>query len=135
MPMMNKTTHRIAACVTLLWCLPLATLAYPPPGYYDSVDVTNSATLRATLHAVIDNHQRFPYTSGATDTWDILELADEDPNDADHILDVYKNASYLNGIEDTREALFPQPDLTEGPFPDQRDHIVAGDHVGLATKP
>jgi len=66
----------------------------PPPGYYDSVDTTNAATLRATLHAVIDDHQRFPYTSTGTDTWDILEAADEDPNNPGRILDVYKNASY-----------------------------------------
>lgn len=74
MAMMNPTTHRIAASITLLWCLPLA-LADPPPGYYDSVDAINSTTLRTTLHAVIDDHQRFPYTSGATDTWNILNLA------------------------------------------------------------
>ena len=68
--------------------------ADPPPGYYDSVDTTNGTTLRATLHPVIDDHTRFPYTSSATDTWNILELADEDPNNAGNILDVYKNASY-----------------------------------------
>jgi endonuclease I len=67
--------------------------ADPPPGYYGTVDPTNSTTLRATLHEVVDDHTRFPYTSTATDTWDILELADEDPNDANNILDVYKNAS------------------------------------------
>ena len=69
---MTPTRHRIAACVTLLWCLPLA-LADPPAGYYDSVDATNSTTLRVTLHAVIDDHTEFPYTSGSTDTWDILD--------------------------------------------------------------
>jgi endonuclease I len=69
--------------------------AQPPPGYYDSVDSTSPATLRATLHPVIDDHTRFPYTSSATDTWDILELADEDPGDSTSILDVYKNASYV----------------------------------------
>ena len=49
----------------------------------------------ATLHAVIDDHLRFPYNSAGTDTWVILELADEDPNNANNILDVYKNASYV----------------------------------------
>ena len=63
--------------------------------YYDPVNATNSATLRTTLHAVIDDHTRFPYTSGNTDTWDILELTDEQPNDADSVLDVSKNASIL----------------------------------------
>jgi len=66
-----------------------------PPDYYDSVDTTSAATLRATLHDLIDDHTRFPYTSMATDTWDILETADADPNNPANILDVYRNASYL----------------------------------------
>ncbi len=65
-----------------------------PPGYYDSVNESSAATLRATLHPVIDDHQRIPYTSGGVDTWIVLELADEDPSNATRILDVYRNASY-----------------------------------------
>ena len=65
-----------------------------PAGYYDGVDATDASTLRATLHEAIDDHTRFPYTSTATDTWDVLETADEDPNDPGRILDVYRNASY-----------------------------------------
>ncbi len=68
--------------------------AAPPPGYYNTVDATDSTTLRNTLHPVIDDHLRFPYTSGSRDTWDILEDADQDPNNAGNILDVYLNASY-----------------------------------------
>ena len=56
--MMNPTTHRIAAFVALLLCVSSATLADPPPGYYATVDATNSTTLRTTLHAVIDDHLR-----------------------------------------------------------------------------
>ncbi|MEZ4655437.1 MAG: endonuclease [Candidatus Eisenbacteria bacterium] len=65
-----------------------------PPGYYSAVDASTPATLRQTLHEIIDDHLRFPYTSTSTDTWNILELADEDPNDPGSILDIYKNASY-----------------------------------------
>lgn len=72
-----------------------AIAAQPPAGYYDDVDASSAATLRVTLHSVIDDHIRFPYTSSATDTWDILELADEDPVDVGSILDVYRNASYV----------------------------------------
>ena len=86
--------------------------ADPPPGYYDSVDATNSATLRATLHAVIDDHTRFPYTNGSPNTWDILNLADEDPNNSGNILDVYKNSSYpkiSGGMRDyNREHTWPK---------------------------
>lgn len=74
--------------------LPGAALAAPPAGYYDSVDTSSQAALRSTLHAVIDDHIKFPYTSSNTDTWNILELADQDPDDTNNILDVYKNASY-----------------------------------------
>ncbi len=62
--MMNQTTHRITASVALLLCASGATLADPPPGYYDSVNATNSTTLRTTLHAVIDDHQRFQPDTG-----------------------------------------------------------------------
>ncbi len=62
--------------------------------YYSAVDPSSSASLRATLHDTVDDHQKFEYTASATDTWDILELGDEDPNDSTKILDVYKNASY-----------------------------------------
>ena len=73
-----------------------ATLAHatPPPGYYDGIDTQDSAALRASLHDLIDDHQRFPYTSSAVDTWDILEQADEDPQDSGAVLDVYRNQSF-----------------------------------------
>ncbi len=66
-----------------------------PPGYYDTVDPTDATTLRATLHPVIDDHTRYPYTGGPTDTWDILNDADEDPTNPSRIVDVYKNAPYF----------------------------------------
>ena len=66
-----------------------AVRADPVPGYYDSVNASNAELLRASLHAVIDDHQRFPYTSTATDTWDILEQADENSGNTAEILDVY----------------------------------------------
>ena len=68
--------------------------AEPPLGYYDSVDGGDSEVLRQGLHALIHDHLRFPYTSTATDTWDVLELADEDPDDASSIRDVYANTQY-----------------------------------------
>jgi endonuclease I len=93
----KKFVHRIILiCVQVLFILVFSRPAGAdiPPGYYDSVDTSNASALRATLHAVIDDHTRYPYTSYQADTWDILELADEDPNNSSNILDVYKNASY-----------------------------------------
>ena len=81
-------------------------------GYYSAVDASTPARLRTTLHDVIDDHRRYPYTSTATDTWDILEFADEDPLDAGRILDVYKNASYqkygAGNTEYNREHTWPK---------------------------
>ena len=70
------------------------THAQAPAGYYASVDLSSPEALRQTLHAVIEDHLRFPYTSSRTDTWDVLERADEDPTNSRNILDVNKNASY-----------------------------------------
>ncbi len=83
------------ALVALGMLLGAATLsAQAPAGYYNTVDATNATALRQTLHDVIDDHTRFPYTASTTDTWDILNLADEDPNNTSNIIDLYKNASY-----------------------------------------
>lgn len=67
--------------------------ADPPSGYYDSADSRGAAVLRSTLHDIVDDHTRYPYTSSATDTWDVLDTADQDPLDSTRILDVYKNLS------------------------------------------
>lgn len=80
--------------LALLTILALPVLADPPAGYYDSVDLTSQETLRTTLHNVIDDHVRFPYTSSSTDTWDILENADESADNSTQVLDVYRNRLY-----------------------------------------
>jgi len=74
--------------------LTAAAAAQAPPTYYLSVDTSTPALLRSTLHAVIDDHVRFPYTASTTDTWDILELADQHPTNSAQILDVYQNAAF-----------------------------------------
>ncbi|MBL8728136.1 MAG: endonuclease [Planctomycetes bacterium] len=73
--------------------LSAAVTAQVPPGYYNGVDASSSATLRTTLHARIAGHTVVPYTSSNTDTWDVLELADENPANTNQILDLYKNAA------------------------------------------
>lgn len=83
-----------AALLAAVLFIPTGANADPPAGYYDSADTTSPATLRASLHEIIDDHQRYPYTSTATDTWDICDAAQTDPSDSSKMLDVYKNASY-----------------------------------------
>ena len=62
--------------------------------YYDSADATSPRALRESLHEIINDHQRFPYTSFETDTWDILEIAQENPDDPNRIITIYRNASF-----------------------------------------
>ncbi len=69
----------------------------PDEGYYDSVVMTGSAAMRASLHEIIDDHRRFELTDdNDVDIWDIIEQADRDPdpNAVERVLDVYRNASY-----------------------------------------
>lgn len=68
--------------------------------YYANVDASSCQALRASLHALIDDHVVHPYTSAppnfqpTTNTWTILEAADQDPSNPARILDVYRNRSY-----------------------------------------
>jgi endonuclease I len=63
-------------------------------GYYDSVDKSSAQTMRNSLHEIIDDHTRFPYTSFSTDTWDVLEIADEDQDNPGNIITIYRNATF-----------------------------------------
>jgi len=65
-----------------------------PASYYDQADTSTSQNLHQSLHSIIDDHTRIPYTSTAIDTWDVLETADEDPNNPNNVITIYKNASY-----------------------------------------
>jgi endonuclease I len=90
-----------------------AAQADAPVGYYDAVDMTTPATMRATLHTVIRaGHVKIPYTAASTDTWNVLELADQDPLDSGRIIDVYKNTSYIKygagNAEYDREHTWPK---------------------------
>lgn len=62
--------------------------------YYDRVNTSSPAQLRCSLNSIIKGHTTYPYTASTTDTWDILNMADEDPVDSSKILDVYRNESY-----------------------------------------
>ena len=76
------------------WTLLSAGLHAQPESYYNGVEATSPDSLRASLHAIIDDHQRFPYTSSETDTWDILEIADADQDEISRVVGIYRNASF-----------------------------------------
>ncbi len=67
--------------------------AQADPNYYNSVDESSPAALRNSLHAIIDDHTRLPYTSSSTDTWDVLELAGEDVDNSSQVITIYKNSA------------------------------------------
>ena len=88
--------RRVSLTLTgpVLLLLAATALADPPPGYYDSVDPSSQDALRQTIHDVIDDHTKIPYTASSTDTWDVLEQADQDPLDSSRILDLYRNRDF-----------------------------------------
>ena len=81
-----------AAAVVLATAAALT--AQAPPTYYSNVVYATPALLRSTLHATIDGHTKIPYTATSTDTWNVLELADEYAGNSTQILDLYKNTPY-----------------------------------------
>ncbi|MCK4565579.1 MAG: endonuclease [Verrucomicrobia bacterium] len=122
--------------ISLVIASPLAVLSAPPEGYYASAEGKTGGELRAVLHEIIDDHTRYPYTASSTDCWNILNDADEDPNNSSSILDLYKNASYAKitgGIGAyNREHTWPKsygfPDDFSGNYPyTDCHHLMACD--------
>lgn len=98
--MIPKTTRMVARVrVTALFVLAVSfnsfVWAQEESSYYESVDTSSPSAMRASLHAIIDDHTRYPYTSSSIDTWDILETADEDQDNTGNVITVYRNASYV----------------------------------------
>ena len=84
-----------ALLAALIASAPVAGQCPDPSVYYAGVDASSRAALIEDLHDLIDDHTRVMYDSSAsTDTWDVLEAAEEDPVDSGWILDIYKNARY-----------------------------------------
>lgn len=82
--------RKLALLLAVLCATPV--VAEPNPAYYGAIDTSSAATLRVSLHAVIDDHTRTAYDGGVN--WTILEAADQDPNNSNSILDFYQNNSY-----------------------------------------
>ena len=74
--------------------LSLCFLAYLPlmaqsPDYYQSVQQLTGDELRNELHEIIKAHNEFSYSS----TKNILRLSDEDPDNENNVILVYKGNS------------------------------------------
>ena len=63
--------------ITLLLLLAVQTLVAQVPAYYQTLDLSETGeNLKSQLTTLISNHTEFPYSSSATDTWDILQECD-----------------------------------------------------------
>lgn len=90
-----KSKHLFILPATLCTSfITLTAIAEAPTGYYSNANTATPTQLRQSVHQIIHNHQRYPYTSSATDTWDILENADQDLDNSNNVTTIYKNASY-----------------------------------------
>ena len=66
-----------------------ASIMAQSPQYYNSIQELTGVALKDALHDIIKDHNEFSYSS----TKNILKLSDEDPNNADNIILVYKGSS------------------------------------------
>jgi len=89
----------LAAALALLGAGALR--ADPPAGYYSSASGLSGPALEQALHAIIDDHFRLPYTSGSTDTWDVLAIAHADPSIPGNVLTTYRHNS-VDGDDHTQ---------------------------------
>jgi len=71
-----------------------------PQEYYQEANGKSSEQLKEALYQIISNHVEFPYTSSSTDTWDILQLSDQDPQNHDNMILIYTGRSQDKGYRD-----------------------------------
>ena len=59
--------------------------------YYNGLDLTKTGNelFNELSQRIISTHNAIPYTSTSTDTWDVLMMADEDPDNALNVLLLY----------------------------------------------
>lgn len=126
--------------VTVIIIEELDTTMYVPVGYYDDANGLTGEALKNTLNDIITNHTEFPYTATATDVWDLLRDADEDPNNTNNVLLFYSGFSWPKDCQDTNTDLLPdvcfvdgdrEADYTEW----NREHIWSKSHGDFDEDP
>ena len=71
-----------------------------PQNYYQEANGKSSSELKEALYQIISNHVTYPYTSSSTDTWDIIQLSDQDTENHDNMILVYTGRSQDKGYRD-----------------------------------
>jgi endonuclease I len=100
----------------LLW-LPLGLFAQIPAGYYDDAQGLSGVALKDALHDIIDNHTSISYTA----VTDALKVLDEDPNNSDNLILLYKQTS------------LPKSDFGAGGDDWNREHVWPKSHGDFGT--
>ena len=94
-----------------------STPGVPGSGYWSRVNTSSASQLRCSIHHTIKGHTSYPYSGGTTNTWTILEIADENPANPGQILDIYRNRAYTkvsaragtgSGLTYNREHTWPK---------------------------
>ena len=106
---------------SLILFLPTFLLSQIPTGYYDSAQDLNGPELKTALHDIISDHVKYPYTSTATDVWDILKETDEDPDNAENVILLYTGRSQAK-MENSGES------STTGSNRWNREHVWSKSH-------
>ncbi len=65
--------------------------------YYQSAQNLSGTALKQALNSIIKDHQTYSYTPCM---WEILKIADEDPNDSNSVLGFYTQRSILKTDQD-----------------------------------
>ena len=148
--MIFKRSHKmcsIASTLLLFILCSTSTLSQVPVGYYGAIDETTPISLRSSIHNIINDHTRYPYTSSAVDTWDVLEIADEDQNNSANVITIYQNDT--NGKEGGGNSFynrehswpksygFPNDRSTNYPYTDMHHLFIAdsGYNSSRSNKP
>ena len=82
--------------VFIFWILLSPVIAFGQvPEYYTNIDFTiSSDEIKNQLQELISQDIiTYPYTSAMTDTWDIIQLAEQDPNNPENIILIYSGES------------------------------------------
>jgi endonuclease I len=97
----------LSAC---FFFLTFSLLAQAPAGYYDAAAGLKGKALKKALYNIIKGQKTYSYTSNeTTDVWDILKVADRDPDNPDNVILIYTGRSvnaaqeYNSGKGWTRE--------------------------------
>ncbi|MEQ9263124.1 MAG: endonuclease [Owenweeksia sp.] len=94
---MNTSTLRLwvkkALIFTASLFLSTSLFAQIPSGYYAATAGKSGDALKTALNQIIDGHTEYPYSSSGTDVWDILKVADRDPNNASNVIGIYSGFS------------------------------------------